>query len=109
VVKKPYKPTDIVIRNVTRFSYGQTTDGELMIWALGEAGWFEIQPAHSYKPIYDDMVEAVELLYFISDIYNEPRKRGGGPSAQLIYQEVRLRTLYKTVADHSYNSLGCMM
>jgi hypothetical protein len=33
------------------------------------------------------MVEAVELLYFIADIYNQPRKKGGGPSARLIYQE----------------------
>jgi hypothetical protein len=63
------------------------TDGELVIWALGEAGWFEIRPARNYRAIYQDMVEAVELLYFITDIYNEPRKRGGGPSAQLIYQE----------------------
>jgi len=70
-----------------RFSYGQMTDGELVIWALGEAGWFEIRPAPSYKAIYEDMVEAVELLYFITDIYNQPRKRGGGPSAQLIFQE----------------------
>ncbi|KAF2646356.1 hypothetical protein P280DRAFT_440325 [Massarina eburnea CBS 473.64] len=87
LVKKPYKPTDVVIRNVTRFSYGQMTDGELVIWALGEAGWFEIQPRRDYKAIYQDMVEAVELLYFVADIYNEPRKRGGGPSAQLIFQE----------------------
>jgi hypothetical protein len=35
------------------------------------------------------MVQAVELLYFITDIYSEPRKRGGGPTARLIYQEVR--------------------
>ncbi|PVI04285.1 hypothetical protein DM02DRAFT_586525 [Periconia macrospinosa] len=87
LVKKPFKPVDVVIRNVTRFSYGQMTDGELVIWALGEAGWFEIRPRRDYKAIYQDMVEAVELLYFVSDIYNEPRKRGGGPSAQLVFQE----------------------
>jgi hypothetical protein len=89
-VKKPYKPVDVVIRNVTRFSYGQMTDGELVIWALGEAGWFEIRSRREYKAIYQEMVEAVELLYFVSDIYNEPRKRGGGPGAQLIFQEVRV-------------------
>lgn len=86
-MKRPYKPVDIVLRNVTRFSYGQMTDGELVIWALGEAGWFEIRPAHDYAAIHQDMVEAVELLYFITDIYNEPRKKGGGPSAQLVFQE----------------------
>ncbi|PSN65977.1 hypothetical protein BS50DRAFT_588765 [Corynespora cassiicola Philippines] len=87
LIKKPFKPLDIQITNVTRFSYGQSTDGELMIWALGEAGWFELSPSPSYSDIYNDMVEAVEILYFVSDIYNEPRKRGGGPSAQLIFQE----------------------
>lgn len=88
VLNKPYKPVDIEIRNVTRFSYGEMTDGEFVIWAQGKAGWFEIRPAPHYKSIYEDMVEAVRLLYFVTDIYNEPRKRGGGPSPQLIYQEV---------------------
>lgn len=82
---------DIEIRNVTRFSYGEMTDGAYVMWAQGKAGWFEIRPAEHYKPIFDDMVRAVELLYFVSDIYNEPRKRGGGPSAQLIFQEVSVQ------------------
>lgn len=88
MLKKPYKPTEIAIRNVTRYSYAQMTDGTYMIWALGEAGWFEIQPAAHYQAAYDDMLQAVQLLYFVTDIYNEPRKKGGGPSASLIYQEV---------------------
>ncbi|KAH6642301.1 hypothetical protein C7974DRAFT_327439 [Boeremia exigua] len=87
LLKKPYKPTEIVVRNVTRYCYGQMTDGSCGFWALGEAGWFEIRPAAHFKAIFDDMVQAVELLYFVTDIYNEPRKRGGGPSAALIYQE----------------------
>ncbi|KAF2796047.1 hypothetical protein K505DRAFT_323629 [Melanomma pulvis-pyrius CBS 109.77] len=87
LVQKPFKPIDIEIRGVTRYSYGQTTDGDMMIWALGKAGWFEIQPSRSYKVLYQDMVQAVEILYFVTDIYNEPRKRGGGPSAELIFQE----------------------
>ena len=93
VLKRPYKPVDIEIRNVTRFSYGEMTDGEFVIWAQGKAGWFEIRPAPHYKSIYEDMVQAVQLLYFVTDIYGEPRKRGGGPSPQLIYQEVRSRML----------------
>jgi len=88
VVHRPYKPVDLTIRNVMRYSYGQTTDGDMMIWALGSAGWFEIQPSRAYKDIYEDMVRAVEILYFVTDVYNEPRKRGGGPSAELIFQEV---------------------
>ncbi|KAF2189092.1 hypothetical protein K469DRAFT_564168 [Zopfia rhizophila CBS 207.26] len=87
LVRKPYRAVEIKITDVTRFSYGQTEDGEILIWALGEAGWFELRPARAYKEIYRDMVQAVEILYFVTDIYNEPRKRGGGPSAELIFQE----------------------
>ncbi|KAA8618929.1 hypothetical protein PtrSN002B_009500 [Pyrenophora tritici-repentis] len=88
LLKKPYKPTEIEIRNVTRFSYGEMTDGAYVMWAQGKAGWFEIRPTAAYKPIYDDMVQAVQLLYFVTDVYSESRKKGGGPSAELIFQEV---------------------
>ena len=87
-MKKPYKPTDIELRNVTRFSYGEMTDGAYVIWAQGKAGWFEIRPTAQYKPIYDEMVQAVELLYFVTDIYGESRKKSSGPSAELVFQEV---------------------
>lgn len=88
VQKKPYKSTEIVLRNVTRYAYAEMADRTYAIWALGEAGYFEIQPAAQYKAIFDDMVQAVEILYFVTDVYNEPRKKGGGPTANLIYQEV---------------------
>ena len=91
VLKKLYKPEVIEIRNVTRFSYGETTDGAYVIWAQGKAGWFEIQPAAQYQSIFHDMVRAIQLLYFVTDIYSEPRKRGGGPSAQLVFQEVSVQ------------------
>lgn len=79
---------EVEIRNVTRYSYGEMTDGAFVIWAQGKAGWFEIRPAASYKSIHEDMLQAVELLYFVTDIYSESRKRGGGPNAQLVFQEV---------------------
>lgn len=72
-----------------RFSYGEMIDGEFAIWAQGLAGWFEIRPASHYASIYADMIQAVQILYFVTDIYSEPRKRGGGPSPQLVFQEVR--------------------
>jgi hypothetical protein len=87
VVKRPFRPVDIEIRGVTRFSYGQTQDGEIVVWALGEAGWFELHPHRSYANIFSEMLQAVETLYFVTDIYNEPRKRGGGPSPSLVFQE----------------------
>ncbi|CBX96731.1 hypothetical protein IAQ61_005406 [Plenodomus lingam] len=87
LLKKPYKPMEIEIRNVNRFSYGEMNDGTLALWAEGGAGWFQIQPAPQYKAIYDGMICAVQILYFVTDIYKEPRKKGGGPSAQLVFQE----------------------
>ena len=91
MLQKPYKPTEVEIRNVTRFSYGEMTDGAYVLWAQGKAGWFEIQPAAHYKSIFDDMCQAVELLYFVTDIYSDRRKKGGGPSVQLVFQEVSKR------------------
>jgi len=88
-VKKPYKPTEILIRNVSRFSYGEMDDGTVALWAQGAAGWFQLAPAPHYQAIFDGMIAAVQILYFVTDIYTESRKRGGGPSAQLIFQEVR--------------------
>ncbi|KAL1797671.1 hypothetical protein ACET3X_004277 [Alternaria dauci] len=87
VLKKPYKPMDVELRNVTRFSYGEMTDGAYVIWAQGKAGWFEIRPMAQYHPIYDEMIQAVQLLYFVTDVYSESRKKGSGPSAELVFQE----------------------
>lgn len=70
-----------------RFSYGERTDKTYVIWAQGKAGWFEIRPSTRYEAIFNDMYQAVELLYFITDIYDEPRKKGAGPSAHLVFQE----------------------
>jgi hypothetical protein len=94
---------EIEIRNVTRFSYGEMTDGAYVIWAQGKAGWFEIRPTPQYKPIFDDMVRAVELLYFVTDIYGEPRKKGGGPSAQLVFQEVSTVPRSCSLGQSDYN------
>jgi hypothetical protein len=101
VLHKSSKPIEIEILHVTRFSYGELTDGQFAIWAEGKAGWFEIRPASHYADIYADMIQAVQLLYFVTDIYNEPRKRGGGPSPQLIFQEVSVRGRCACFSKHS--------
>lgn len=87
LVNKPYKPTEMEIRNVNRYSYGEMEDGTIALWAQGAAGWFQIIPAPRYKPIFDNMIIAVQILYFVTDIHKESRKRGSGPSAQLLFQE----------------------
>ncbi|KAF2806571.1 uncharacterized protein BDZ99DRAFT_394147 [Mytilinidion resinicola] len=89
LVRRPYsKGVTIEVKNVTRFAWGQTLKTkEIMIWALGRSGWLEIRPSRVYRDKYQEMVEAIEILYFTADIYSQPRKRGGGPSAELLFQE----------------------
>ncbi|KAH7384226.1 hypothetical protein DE146DRAFT_218318 [Phaeosphaeria sp. MPI-PUGE-AT-0046c] len=87
LLDKPTKPLEIVIQHVTRFSYAELEDGGIVIWAAGRAGWFEIHPALHYAEIFETIEEAVRLLYFVTDIHNGPRKKGSGPSPQLIFQE----------------------
>ncbi|OCL01732.1 hypothetical protein AOQ84DRAFT_383421 [Glonium stellatum] len=89
LMRRPYsKAVAIEAKNVMRYSYAQAVDtGEIVLWALGESGWLEIRPARSYKATFQDMIQAIELLYFVADVYSEPRKRGGGPSADLVFQE----------------------
>lgn len=64
------------------------TDGTYVVWALGKAGWFEIQPSAQYQAIYDDMIQAVQVLYFVIDVYSNRGRKGSGPNAGAIYQMV---------------------
>ena len=59
----------IEIQDVRQFAYGQYGDGSIDIWAAGQAGWFALKPARRYKEVYAEMVEAIDLLYFSTDIY----------------------------------------
>jgi hypothetical protein len=40
-----------------------------VVWAAGKAGWFEIVPSTRYAPVYDDVVKAIDLIYFLSDAH----------------------------------------
>ncbi|KAK8248959.1 hypothetical protein IWZ00DRAFT_312089 [Phyllosticta capitalensis] len=63
--------TQLVVRNVTRFAYGQYEDGEVAIWAAGEAGWYKIKPSRSFRSIFEGMVDAIDVLYYLADVYRE--------------------------------------
>lgn len=75
------KRVNIALHNVSTFSYGQYGDGSTAIWAAGKAGWYVVKPGRGYKATYDKMVEAVNLLYFVADLYRAPRKEGKGKNA----------------------------
>ncbi|KAK4624476.1 hypothetical protein CLAFUW4_05914 [Fulvia fulva] len=78
------KRVNIILENVYTFSYGQYGDGSTAIWAAGKAGWYTIKPGRRYKATYSDMVDAVNVLYFVADAYREERKAGKGKSAKIL-------------------------
>jgi len=70
----PY-PCNLQITNVRTFSYGQYEEGTLALWAAGNAGWFELKPSRRYKEIWAHMLEAVEVLYFLTDAHRDLKKK----------------------------------
>ncbi|KAK0873437.1 hypothetical protein LTR87_011940 [Friedmanniomyces endolithicus] len=74
----------IEIRPVKSFAYGQFEDGTIALWAGGRAGWFRFQPTRGYRETYDEMIEAIKMLYFVADAYREERKDGKGRKAVVL-------------------------
>jgi len=87
-------PVTIEVTDVRTFSYGQMEEGEVAIWALGKAGWFQLKPSRRYKKVYKGMVEAVVLFYFLADAHRELRKKDTAPTAE------RLLDLYAEEPSH---------
>lgn len=92
MLDEDYLSKRIVIENVTHYAYGQHADGEIGVWVAGQAGWFSIVPAKGYKPMFNDMVEAVDLLYFLVDRHRNQRprrkRRGGEVTFEYLCDEV---------------------
>lgn len=82
-----HRAQPIEVTGVTQFSYGQYEDGTLDIWAAGQAGWYTVKPSRVYKDIYTDMVQAVQLLYFVADAYKET-KRYSDLDAPALFEKV---------------------
>ena len=92
VLDPEYLSKRIVLENVTHFAYGQHNDGEVGFWVAGRAGWFSISPAKGYKPMFNDVVEAIDLLYFLADRHQSKRKRRNwNPSVEYLCEEVSFR------------------
>ncbi|KAK2744392.1 hypothetical protein FQN57_004288 [Myotisia sp. PD_48] len=85
VLDPDYRQKRILIENVTHSAYGQHDDGGVGIWAAGDAGWFSISPAKGYKPMFGQIVEAVDLLYFLADNHQRRPRRGKNSSPKLDY------------------------
>lgn len=91
VLDPEYLTKRIVLENVTHYAYGQHNDGEVGFWVAGKAGWFSISPAKGYKAIFNDVVEAIDLLYFLADRHQSKRtrkRRNWNPSVEYLCEEV---------------------
>lgn len=74
----------IEISDVRTFSYGQFEDGNIGLWAGGKAGWFALKPARAYKSIWNEMVQSVDIFYWIADAYREERRESTRKNAPLL-------------------------
>lgn len=99
MLDKDYLSKRMVIDNVTHYAYGQNDDGEVGIWVAGQAGWFAISPAKGYRLVYNDMVEAIDLLYFLVDRHQRKRqsRRIGNPSFEYLCDKVCAPLVYPRV------------
>ncbi|TGJ85752.1 hypothetical protein E0Z10_g2989 [Xylaria hypoxylon] len=64
-------PLWIQIESSKAFSVGAKDDSlsAPVVWASGEAGWFEIVPSPCYQRLCDEMFQAVRLHYSLLDQY----------------------------------------
>ncbi len=69
VIHPKYTQVQLKIENCTQYAFGQDPSGKSVIWAAGKAGWFEIIPSARYAPVYDDIVKAIDVIYFLSDAH----------------------------------------
>lgn len=65
----------VIIDDVTHYAYGQTEDRSVELWVAGKAGWYNISPAKGYVPTFSRMVQAVDMLYFLTDRHQHGKKQ----------------------------------
>ncbi|KAL4975404.1 hypothetical protein BDW66DRAFT_137626 [Aspergillus desertorum] len=96
VLDSDYLTKRIVLDDVSHFAYGQHDDGEVGIWVAGRAGWFSISPAKGYRPMFNEVIEAIDLLYFLADRHkpkrSSRRKIWTPPSLEYLCDEYVLHT-----------------
>jgi hypothetical protein len=74
VISKKLNGQYIEIAKCESFSIG---DDPITVWALGKSGWLEIQPSETYQKVYNKMVEAISIFYFVTDLYEKEKRRKG--------------------------------
>ncbi|KAF5607923.1 uncharacterized protein FSUBG_5025 [Fusarium subglutinans] len=67
--------TPFEVRKCGQYSIGESESGSPVIWMLGTCGWFELNPAPAYLPIYRKMQEAIRLYYRLMAIYRDKKPK----------------------------------
>ena len=67
------------------------------MWAAGRAGWYEISPSVRYQSYFDDIIEAIDLFYFIVDQHQKlpQRRRRRGFQIDPFLTEYQRHTNYR--------------
>ncbi|KAF8460480.1 hypothetical protein BDZ91DRAFT_738975 [Kalaharituber pfeilii] len=69
---------EIIINKVYTYSLEIKHDGRIVIWVLGNAGWYALSPAKEYKAIFDQMVEKTKIWLFVEEKYTPLIFKGKG-------------------------------
>ncbi|OAA67030.1 hypothetical protein SPI_01606 [Niveomyces insectorum RCEF 264] len=86
-VRSAYIQIDVSI------AYSIGYDPFAVIWLAGKAGWFEINPHPSYKPIYKHMCEVSLLYHQLTEIYNEAAHRVPRSERKKIYMTMDIKDI----------------
>lgn len=101
------KPVPIEIRCVSH-SIGETEDKSPLVWLGGRGGWYEINPAESYRPMYSKMCQAITMYYAIFDILSSPKykKKKGKVEVDELLFEVRT-SVQRGLSTVLTRQIGC--
>ncbi|KAG4291050.1 hypothetical protein FPRO06_02936 [Fusarium proliferatum] len=94
LIMKVRSLTPFEVRKCGQFSIGESESGSPVIWMLGACGWFELNPAPAYLPIYRKMQEAIRLYYRLMAIYRDKKPKKAKKS-----KKDALKELYQYAAS----------
>lgn len=97
----------IFIPKVYTYSLEVKNDGKIIIWVLGNCGWYALSPAKEYQPIFEQMLEKTKIWLFLENkyvpsIYYRGKKKLKG-TAQDVFIDVRVLSS----DDSSCQSVPC--
>ncbi|EWZ45378.1 uncharacterized protein FOBCDRAFT_198962 [Fusarium oxysporum Fo47] len=96
LIMKVRSLTPFEVRKCGQFSIGESDSGSPVIWMLGTCGWFELNAAPAYLPIYRKMQEAIRLYYRLMAIYRDKKPKKAKKS-----KKDALKELYQVFHEYA--------